>query len=326
MAALVGCERKGPEQTVVEDVRKIVLLSAGTDLGFENAQRSLLAGMMATKAHYQLQAENAQGKLDAQLAQFNAALESKPFAILLDALDAGPRKAELAAAVAKATSAGVLIIGLNETSLELDCTSVILADQRKLGKMAGELVVKALQQRSQEAGLPQVTGRVVEIRGLDHDLRCQLRHEGFAEALKVEPGVILVHDAPGNWTQDGGAERTRDAIRLQQTFDVIYAHNDLMALGAAKTMVQQERRDDMMIIGTDGFGGPDGGMTLVGDGEIDATIYQPFRVDFAWQLLQKKASEPSFQLKSRYELSPKVILPKDVDDIRRNGLPAYPAL
>jgi ABC-type sugar transport system substrate-binding protein len=179
IAVLAGCERKGPKLTVVENVRKIVLLSAGTDLGFENAQRSLLASMMATKAHYQFQVESAQGKLDAQLTQLNAALETKPFAILLDALDPGSRKAELTAAVAKVTSAGVLVIGLGETSLELNCTSVIWADQRKLGKTAGELVVKALRLRSQEAGLPQVTGRVIEIRGLDNDLRCQLRHDGF---------------------------------------------------------------------------------------------------------------------------------------------------
>lgn len=315
---LAGCGGEGPVKTQIEEARKVVFLSARGERPFETGQRNLLARLTANDARYQIQILDAGFSAETQRRQFQEAMAQAPYAIVLDALETAGLESDVRGAVAK----GVQVIGLGESSVPLGCTSVLVADQKKLGQLAGELVVKALKAKAADAGQGEAAGRVIEIRGDDESLISQQRHEGFEAALKAAPGVILVHDAPGEWSLAGGRDRAADALRLQQSFDIVYAHNDLMALGAAATL--KDRRENVMIIGTDGFRGREGGMTLVGDGEIDATVYQPLLVDFAWVLLKKMAETPGFQPKTRYEMPLRTILPKDVDDIHRNGLPKYP--
>ena len=321
LGIITGCKRLPPPAAAVQSW-KVVLLSARGERVFENGQRVLLARLMAQDARFQLQVQDAAFSVETQVSQFRKALKEKPFAILIDALEAAPLKPEVDAAL----SSGVLVIGLGEASADLACSTLLMADQKKLGELAGGIAVRALLQKSQESGGTEAVGRVVEIRGDDESPQCQRRHEGFEAALRSAPGVILVHDAPGAWSLTSGRDRVVDALRLQQSFDIVYAHNDLMAFGAALALSEQKKRSDVMVIGTDGFRGREGGMTLVGDGEIDATLYQPLLVDFAWVLLRKKAENPAFTPKPHYDMPLRTILPKDLDDIRLNGLPPYPEL
>ncbi|TDU67184.1 monosaccharide ABC transporter substrate-binding protein (CUT2 family) [Prosthecobacter fusiformis] len=317
-----GCEKAASPKVNSLQSWKVVLLSARGDRIFENGQRTALTRLMAQDPRFVLQVQDAGFSPETQLTQMKEAVAEKPFAILLDPLQPKPLKTEVAAAV----NAGILVIGLGEKCLDLGCNTALIGDQRQLGSLAGDMTVRALLLKNQEMGLSEAVGRVIEIRGDEDSSLCQHRHEGFAAALKKAPGVILVHDAPGDWNVTGGRDRTFDALRLQQSFDVVYAHNDLMALGASMALSQKNLRDNVMVIGTDGFRGPEGGITLVSDGEIDATFYHPLLVDLAWVLVRKKREEPAFHPKARYELPLRSIQPKDLEDIRLNGLAAFPEL
>lgn len=320
LAMLAGCDRTGPSYTVIEEPEKVVFLSARGNRSFEIGQRLLLTQLMGGNAGFELEIQDAGLDAALQRNQLQAAIAAKPLAILLDPLQ--PKESQ--GQVRMAEEAGILVIGLGQDSADLDCSTYLYTDQKKLGQKVGELVIAALQAKAQESGQTETVGRVVEIRGDEQTPDCQRQHEGFESALKAAPGVILVHDAPGDWTQKGGQERAQDALRLQHTFDIVFAQDDLMALGAAEAL--KDRRNDLMIIGINGFRGPQGGTTLVSDGDLDATVYQPMLVDFAWLLLQKKAQGPKFIPKPSYEMTFRTILPKDVNDIYRNGLPALPEL
>ncbi|MCW0218614.1 MAG: sugar ABC transporter substrate-binding protein [Prosthecobacter sp.] len=317
---LVSCERRSRTQTPVVESRQVFLLISHGSHSFELGQQSLLTRLVATDPRYQLQVLDAGSNEETQLQQWRQAVAEKPLAILIDPLN--PKR--LSSQVNGAVSSGVLVIGLGEEAQKMECSTVLFANQKKMGELAGDMVVQALTKKASSSGLTEVTGRVVEIRGDEESYVSLQRHEGFEAALKAVPGIILVHDAPGDWSLEGGKGRAMDALRLQQTFDAVYAHNDLMALGAAEALV--DHRADVLIVGTDGFRGKEGGMTLVGDGEIDATLYQPLLVDFAWVLIRKKVEEPAFNPKPSYELPLRTIQPKDVDEIRRKGLPAFPEL
>lgn len=316
-----GCKRQA-EPDLSTESWKVVMLSARGERVYENGQRTALARLMARDSRFQLQILDAGFSVETQAEQLEAAIAEKPLAILLDPL----AEKELQPGVLSAQAAGIWVIGLGQQAAELECTTSLIADQRRLGELAGELTVQALLKKNQESGGTEAVGRVVEIRGDDESRQCQLRHEGFESALAAAPGVILVHDAPGDWSLTGGRDRTLDALRLQHSFDVVYAHNDIMAFGSSLALAQANKRADVMVIGTDGFRGREGGMTLVGDGEIDATLYHPLLTDFAWLLLQKKVEEPAFQPKPVYEMLLRSILPRDLDDIRLKGLPPYPEL
>ncbi|MEN3943585.1 substrate-binding domain-containing protein [Prosthecobacter sp. SYSU 5D2] len=321
LGMMTACKRAARPE-VVEDSSVVVFLSAHGDRMYENGQRLLFARLMTQDPRFRLQTLDAGSQVETQVSQMKAALQEKPLAILIDALDARSLKT----LVSDALSAGVLVIGLGEGSADLDCSTVLVADQRKLGELAGQLAVRALLLKNQEEGRNEAAGRVIEIRGDDESVQCQQRHEGFEAALAEAPGVILVHDAPGGWSLAGGRDRALDALRLQQSYDIVYAHNDVMAFGASLALAQKEVRNEVMVIGTDGFRGTEGGMTLVGDGEIDATLYQPLLVDFAWVLLRKKLEDRTFRPKPRYDMPLRTIQPKDLDEIRLNGLPPHPEL
>lgn len=317
---LTSCDRVGPTYTAIEETKKVVFLSARGNRSFELGQRLLMAQFIGNHSGFEFEVQDAGLDAAKQRDQLEAAIAAKPFAILLDPLD----PPDLQSAVKAAVDAGILTLGFGEDSLSLGCSSSLYTDQKKLGQKVGELVIHALKAKALESGQTDTTGRVVEIRGDEVTPNCQRLHDGFEAALKTVPGVILVHDAPGGWTQAGGQERTQDALRLQHSFDIVFAHDDLMALGASDAL--KDRRSDLMILGINGFRGDQGGTTLVDEGRLDATVYQPMLVDFAWLLIKKKAQNPSFTPKPRYEMTFRTILPKDVNDIYRNGLPALPEL
>lgn len=266
--------------------------------------------------------QDAAGDANQQASQLEQALTDKPLAIVFTPV----RADSLAPAIAKATQEGrTMLIGLGAASAKLPGVISLQVDQHGLGRMAGELVVQALQRKAQAEGKNEAHGRVVELRGDDEDdSDSGQRHAGFLEVLSKQPGIILVHDAAGQWSRKGGQERTTEALRLQSRFEIIYAHNDAMALGASSAL--GEHRSDVMIIGTDGYRGQEGGYSLVNQGDIDASIYQPVLVDLALKIIQRRSEEPTFIAKPTYRVAPAVITPKTVDEIRLKGFPALPDL
>lgn len=328
LAAIVGLNACGPSSTpeapaddkAKANAKQLVFLGATTIPPFALAQQQALTLLTGRNKSVTLQTFDAQNNPGKQVSQWQAAIASKPFAIIVQAVDPNA----LAPYIKDAVASNCLVIGLGKPMLDTGCSTVVWCDQRELGRIAGQTAVRALTLRSQEAGKTEITGRVVQIRGDEVSFECVERNAGFLEALRAAPGVVVVHDAPGGWTQEGGSQRTQDALKLQGKFDVVYAHNDLMALGAAKAAGDQ--RDAVLIIGTDAFGGATGGMTLVGSGDIDASVFQPLLVDFAWSVVRKQIADPAFKPKPSYQLIPRAISAKDIDEIRRNGLPKFPPL
>ncbi|MES2595358.1 MAG: substrate-binding domain-containing protein [Verrucomicrobiota bacterium] len=320
LPVILGACKREATAAKAATTRTVVLLNARGDRGYEMAQSQQLARLAFAREGSNLKVLDAKGDSALQARQFDEAVAEKPAAILLSPVEAGA----LSTHVGDAVQAGVFVIGLGENAASLPCSTVLQVGQRDLGKLAGEVVAQALTRKAQEEGRTETTGRVVELRGDEHSAECQARHEGFMEALQKVPGAILVHDAPADWTGQGGKDRVREALRLQSQFDVIYAHSDAIALGAASMLGEQ--RVQMLVIGTDGFRGEEGGLTLVAQGNLDASIYQPPLVDLAWQIIERRLSEPGFVAKPVYRLNGLVITPKNVEDLRRGGFPALPAL
>lgn len=317
-ALVSGCKRDaGPEAKVI---RGIVLLSAHGERPYEMAQKQNLLRVIGMNTEVNLLTHDAAGSARTQVEQFGKAMAEKPLAILVTPVDGAALFDQVNAAV----QAGVLVIGLGEKASAMPCSTVLLCDQRELGRLAGELTVNALTRLAKDEGKPEVTGRVVEIRGDELGELSTPRHEGFTEALNKAPGVVVVHDAPGAWTKLGGKERTLEAIKLQRSFDVLYAHNDAMALGAGEAIGEQ--RSNVLLIGTDGFLGEEGGLTLVSQGDLDGSIYQPILVDMAWRIISRRLTEPAFTLKPTYRLAPTLITPKNASDLMRDGMPPVPEL
>jgi ABC-type sugar transport system substrate-binding protein len=312
LALLPACKKVSTPETT--SPKLILLLSANAQHPYEAAQTQMLMRYALNRGEFNLKTFDAAGSMGKQVRQLTEALSLKPYAIIITPIDAG----SIAEEVTKAVKDGIVVIGLSESATTLPCSSALLVDQRQLGRLAGEVVVRALTRKAQEEAKSEIVGRIVELRGDDSSPQSAARHEGFMEELGKAPGLVLVHDAPGQWTRQGGKDRTVEAMRLQSRFDALYAHNDSMALGASAALGTQ--RQEVLIIGTDG------GLSLVNGGEIDASIYQPLLVDQAWQIILRRTEDSTFTPKPNYRIAPLAITPKTVDDLRRSGPPPLPAL
>lgn len=306
----------------MSDETEVVLLARDLRVAFDLAQSQVLQTLVSREPGYALVVEDAQGEVAVQSKQFRAAITRAPRVIFLDALDA----ALLDPILSEATREGVTVISLNEQVVPPRCASAVYCPEAEVGRIAGRMIVEALDRKAGEEGAAEATGRLVEIRGVEGDPRCEARHQGMMEELAKRPGIVLVHDAPGGWVRESCEAVLADAYRLQHEFDVVYAHDDSMAAFAGQAAVDQGVRVDTFILGTNGFGGADGGQDLMRRGDIDATIFHPIPADFAWRIVKKWTDDPSFQAKPKYQLQPAPITHWNLDKVRQGGLPPYPSL
>ena len=113
--------------------------------------------------------------------------------------------------------------------------------------------------------------KAIEIYGLAGSTPAQGRHEGFAEAFAAGGGS-LVGTGYGNWNHDEAAAVADSLLNLYPDVDLIYAHNDRMAIGASE-VARRKGLDNIRIIGIDAA--PSIGIRAVADSVIDATFLYP---------------------------------------------------
>ncbi len=113
-------------------------------------------------------------------------------------------------------------------------------------------------------------GKVIEIYGLAGSTPAIDRHNGFAdEAQKL--GLTLVGTGYGNWNSEDAAAVTDSLLTAFPDVDLIYAHNDRMAIAASE--VATKKGASVKIVGIDAA--PEIGIQAVADGVIDATFLYP---------------------------------------------------
>lgn len=300
----------------------LILLLPDTRIAMQAFQRDGLAMLVGRQAGYRLTTHDAAGSAAQQVEQFRQAIAAKPAAIIVSPID----PPALAALIVEAKTAGITVIGLDQRMLKDGCTSIVYSDQELVGRIAAQTVLEALKRKADEEGSTEVTGRVVELRGVEDSLSTNKIAEGFSEGLRAQPGVIIVHDAPVGWSAEQATKCIDEAFRLQKNFDVIYAHSDAIAMGAAKATETAGQRENILIVGTEGLVGQKRGIELVRQGELDATIVQPALVDLALQIIVKLRSDKTFQPKAAYEIKPVAVVPKNVEQSLRTGTYKMPKL
>ena len=96
-------------------------------------------------------------------------------------------------------------------------------------------------------------GKVVELFGDPAADPAILRSEGFMEIMDTYPDIEVVESKTGEWSQDKAKQVVEAWIAAGVEFDVIYAHNDGMALGAIEALKAAgiDPGEDVLIISID---------------------------------------------------------------------------
>lgn len=111
----------------------------------------------------------------------------------------------------------------------------------------------------------------IEIYGLRGSTPAEGRHEGFAREFEANGGHLLA-SVSGKWNQADAIPVVDSLLRIHDDVDLIYAHNDRMAIGAAE-VAHRMGRDGIRIIGIDAA--PEIGIRAVADSILDATFLYP---------------------------------------------------
>lgn len=218
----------------------------------------------------------------------------------VDLIIISPKEAQpLTEPVARAVDAGIPVVILDRELLGDKYTVFIGADNRQIGKAAGEWIVETLGGE----------GNVVELKGLMTSTPGQARHAGFREAIEGTD-IDVVFEADMKWLEPDARKEMESALARLDDIDLVYAHNDPGAHGAYLAARAAGRADDIIFIGIDAL--PQEGIAYVKQGLLDATFQYPTggaeAIETAMKILQDE------EVPKRITLSSRVFTQENVDE------------
>jgi len=221
-------------------------------------------------------------------------------------------RAAMTDVMGQAMQAGIPVICLERDIVQPNYTTYIRIDNRVIGKMAGQFIVDQL---TRKYGEPK--GNVVIIRGL-LGVEAQINRDGGArEVLYQYPQIHIVADPVADWIQAKAKDRMTEVLRVQPKIDIVYSHNDPMAIGAYLAAKELNRDKEMLFIGVDGLGGPAGGIKKVMDGVLAATFVYPLGVHEAVDVAQKIMRDPAYEPPKQITLDSTMVTPANAAELYR---------
>jgi len=230
--------------------------------------------------------KDAQNDTLQQLAQIEEFVSARVNLLLVSPKEAQP----LTEPVAHAMEAGIPVIVLDRRLLGDKYTCFIGADNRKIGKAAGEWIAKALGGK----------GNVVELMGLQTSIPGQDRHSGFLSGI-AGTDIKIIFSADMKWLEPDARNEMESALARYDKIDLVYAHNDDGAHGAYLAAKAAGREKQMKFVGIDAL--PQEGVVYIQQGLLDATFQYPTggaeAIDTAWKILHGETVPKEIVLETR---------------------------
>lgn len=181
----------------------------------------------------------------------------------VDLIVISPKEAApLTEPVAKAMAARIPVIVLDRRLLGDQFTCFIGADNKKIGRAAGQWIAKTLGGK----------GRIVELKGLMTSTPGQDRHSGFREGIAGSQ-LEVIFEADMKWLEPDARKEMESALSRFPEIDLVYAHNDPGAHGAYLAAKAAGREKALRFVGIDAL--PHEGIAYVKQGILSATFQYP---------------------------------------------------
>ncbi|MBS1857383.1 MAG: substrate-binding domain-containing protein [Acidobacteria bacterium] len=290
--AIAGCSGPAKKQFFV------AFSQANNAEPYRAAQNELMTQLFARQPDVKLVISDAQQDNSRQVAQVETFIRQKPDLLIV----APNERAALTAVMGQAMDAKIPVICLERDILQPNYTSYVHSDNLTIGHMAGEFIVEQLQKKY---GAPR--GNVVAIRGLlgvEGEIN---RDKGAREVFAKYPDIKIIADPVADWIQAKAKDRMTEVLRAQPKIDVVYGHNDPMAVGAYLAARELGRDKEMLFVGVDGLGGEAGGIKKVMDGVLAATFVYPLCVDKAVDVALHILRDSSFRPEKEYRIIPTLV-------------------
>jgi signal transduction histidine kinase/AraC-like DNA-binding protein len=199
----------------------------------------------------------------------------------VDVLIISPNESdEITPIAVEAYKAGIPTIILDRKINTDEYTTYIGGDSYGIGEMAGVYASSLLPKEA----------TILEVWGTKSTSPAQERHKGFMDGLDKNKNFTIL-SIEGKWRKEIANTEARiffNSININN-IDLVYAHNDVMALGVREAIIEKDSTliSNIKILGVDGAFGKDAGLEAVSDGRLDASFLYPTGGDLAIRIAMK---------------------------------------
>ena len=187
----------------------------------------------------------------------------------IDLLVVAPNEAApLSEVLGRALKKNIPVILFDRKSTTGEYTAFIGGNNYEAGEMMGRYAENIAKQTTPHGDKP----FIMEITGSMSTTPAVERHEGFCNAIKKIDSIEYVC-RQGDWTSDEACRLITEQINTGHLPDIVFCHNDGMATGVYKAVVENNIEGKIKILGIDGL--PGEGLEYVQFGHQIGTYVYP---------------------------------------------------
>lgn len=238
---------------------------------------------VAEVCNWDLVATDAAGSAAKQVADVDSMIAQGVDAIFLPPREEKP----LIPAVMKAKAAGIPVFLVDRTvdssvaKAGRDYVAFIGHDLVEQGRLAADWLIENFEGEE---------GLILELEGTTGSSPANDRKKGFHERIGDDERFSVVAAQTGDFARDLGRQVTETLLQAHPDANIIFAHNDEMALGAIQALKSAGRSpgDDVVVVSIDGTREA---LQAIIDGEMGVTVEStPFLAELSCELMQKYAA------------------------------------
>ena len=218
----------------------------------------------AEEMGYTIQVDDAKDDVTTQLSQVQNYIASGVDAIIVNAVDTDTTQAMTKAA----ENAGVPLVYVNRQPIDLDALGASTTFVGSNEKWSGTLAAFAM---CVQAG---GTGKAVMLMGQLSNEAARSRSEDFREVIRLSMcnGIELIEEQTANWSRLEANDLMTNWISAGLDFNIVFANNDEMAIGAIQALKSAGISMDDVIVG--GVDATEDALMSMQAGDLDVTVFQ----------------------------------------------------
>lgn len=217
----------------------------------------------------ELQVEDATDDVAKQLDQINNFIASGVDAIIVNAVDTSATEAMSAAAAA----AGVPLVYVNRQPINVDSLpdnqAFVASNEIESGTLAAFEACKLLRAAGKAGG----AGGYLMMGQLSNQAAVQ-RTKDVDDVIGMDMCnfISIIDRQTANWSRDEAQDLMTNWLSSGEPFDVVFANNDEMAIGAIQAMKAAGiSMEDVVVVGVDAT---QDALVAMQAGDLDATVFQ----------------------------------------------------
>nr|WP_238649531.1 ABC transporter substrate-binding protein [Paenibacillus piscarius] len=234
----------------------------GAESGWRSANTKSIQDS-AKEAGYTLKFSDAQQKQENQIKALRSFIQQK-----VDVISFSPVVESGWDTVLKEAKAAGIPVVLTDRAVDSKDTSLYVtflgSDFVEEGRKAGQWLTEQYKDAAEDVN-------IVELQGTTGSAPANDRMSGFAEVIKDNPHLKIIASQTGDFTRAKGKEVMQAFLKANKDIDVLYAHNDDMALGAIQAIEAAGLKpgQDIKIISVDAV---KDGMQAASEGKINFIV------------------------------------------------------